>query len=307
MNILVKYEGGIGDCFLANRFLFAIKEKYPTANIEIGFDTNNNFTQEKIMKSLWPNMYKNTFTIGQRLNSSFFVKNKKGDMINYPPHPDNLPKIFNNKLRTCDRYYNLHIDSLNFLQYDFNWLNWYYHFPQPEQHDTYKGKLPEKFIMVHFLPRLDSFHKLDQDYSINLIKKLQEILPVVIICNKENFNWYKNVSEYIIDPSISEMFDIASKCSIFFGADSCVRYIPLHCGKPTFVLSHHCSKPNDIKYINHAHLIRWLIFKNNALPVDCNIERVALLANNIINNLVYVLLPEFASGIDTLTQNIYNL
>ena len=50
MNILVKYEGGIGDCFLSNRFLFAIKEKYPNANLEIGFDTNNNPRQEEGLK-----------------------------------------------------------------------------------------------------------------------------------------------------------------------------------------------------------------------------------------------------------------
>ena len=61
-------------------------------------------------------------------------------------------------------------DNNRFLRYDFNWLNWYYHFPKPETYKKYEGKLPDKFIMVHFLPRLDSFHKLDQEYSINLIK-----------------------------------------------------------------------------------------------------------------------------------------
>ena len=307
MNILVKYEGGIGDCFLSNRFLHAIKEKHPNANIEIGFDTNGNPNQESILKEIWPSLYKNTFTIGKRLNQSFIIKNKKGQDVNYPPHPDNLPQEFKDKLQKCDLYYNLHIDSLNFMKYDFDWLNWYYHFPKPEQYKTYSGKLPEKFILVHFLPRLDSFHKLDQNYSIELIKQLQKILPVVIICNKENFDWYKNVSEYIIDPTISEIFDIASKCSILYGADSSIRYIPLHFGKPTYILSHHCTKPNDIKSVNHAHLIRWLIFRQNVLPSNCSYERIEVITNNILRNPAYVLFPEFSNGLEISIQDIYNI
>lgn len=307
MNILVKYEGGIGDCFLANRFLFAIKEKYPVSNIEIGFDTNGNPVQEKIMKQIWPSLYQNTFTLEKRNQESFIIKNKKGQTINYSPHPDNLSLFFKNKLNNCDIYYNLHIDSLNFMKYDFNWFSWYYHFPKPEQYDVYSGELPKKFIMVHLLPRLDSFHKLDQNYSIELIKHLQKILPVVIICNKENFSWYKNVSEYIIDPTIPEIFDIASRCSIFFGADSSIRYIPLHFGKPTYVLSHHCVKANDIKSINHAHLVRWLVFRNNVLPSNCSKEKIEIITNNILNNPAYILFPEFSSGLELALHDIYEI
>jgi hypothetical protein len=307
MNILVKYEGGIGDCLLANRFLFAIKEKHPDSNIEVAFDTNGNPNQESILKRLWPSIYTNTFTIGKRLSDSYFIENKSGRVVNYPPHPNNLPASFNNKLKNCDRYYNLHIDSLNFMKYDFNWLSWYYHFPKPENYSVYNGKLPDKFIMVHLLPRMDSFHKLDREYSIQLIKQLQKVLPVVVICDEENFGWYNNVSDYIIDPTFSEIFDIASKCSMFFGADSSVRYIPLHFGKPTYILSHHCTKPNDIKSVNHAHLLRWLVFRNNVLPSNCNIERIELLAKNVLSNPAYVLFSEFSSGLETAIQDIYNL
>lgn len=306
MNILVQYEGGIGDCFLANRFLFAIKEKYLNANIEIGFNTNGNKTQELILKQIWPNTYRNTFTIGKRLNKDFIIKNNKGNIINYPSHIDNLPKQFKEKKDKCDLYYDLHIDSLNFLKYDFDWLKWYYFFPKPEQYITYTGKLPEKFIMVHFLPRLDSFHKLNQTYSINLIKQLQNVLPVVVICNKENFDWYNNISEYIIDPTIPEIFDIASKCSMFFGADSSIRYIPLHFSKPTYILSHHCIKPYDIKYINHAHLLRWLVFRNSVLPSTFSKEKVELIASNILKHPAYSLFPEFMSGLESVIQDNYN-
>ena len=41
-NILVRFEGGIGDCLLSNRFLFAVKEKYPEAIIKVAFDTGVN-------------------------------------------------------------------------------------------------------------------------------------------------------------------------------------------------------------------------------------------------------------------------
>ena len=256
---------------------------------------------------MWPSLYKNTFTIGKRINDTFLVKNKNGVLVNYPPHPDNLPKEFSEKLKSCDLYYNLHIDSLNFMKYDFNWYSWYYHFPKPERYDTYSGKLPEKFIMVHFLPRMDSFHKLDQTYSIDLVKQLQKILPVVVICDKENFDWYKNVTEYIIDPTITEIFDIASKCSIFFGADSCIRYIPLHFGKPTYVLSHHCLKSNDIRSVNHAHLVRWLVFRSNVLPSNCPKEKIEIITNNVLKNPAYVLFPEFSNGLEIAIQDLYNI
>ena len=94
---------------------------------------------------------------------------------------------------------------------------------------------------------------------------------------------------------------------MFYGADSSVRYVPLHFGKPTFVLSHHCSKPHDIRNIHPAQLIRWLLFRNRTLPSNCSAERIYDITRNIINNPAYILFPEFASGLDNIIQDFYNL
>ena len=39
MNIAVRLEGGLGDVLCANRFVFAIKEKYPKAEITAYIDS----------------------------------------------------------------------------------------------------------------------------------------------------------------------------------------------------------------------------------------------------------------------------
>jgi len=291
-NILIRFEGGIGDCLLGNRLLHAVKEKHPESKLKVAFDTGTNTKQESLMKFLWPSIYTNTYTIGEKLSKNFVCKNKNNQEVIYLEHPNNLPNKFKNDIKESDLFFDLHIASLKFLNYDIPWQKYYYFFPKPEKIKQYNQTLPEKFILVHFYPRPDSFHSLDQDNSIKIIKELQKLLPVVVICQKEYFDWYKNCSEWIIDPSIEEIFDIASKCEIFFGADSSIRYIPLHFGKPSFVLSKHCNQPFNLAGVNLAHLARWSVFRDKILPANCDSSIIFSICNNYLNYKGYFLFPE---------------
>ena len=297
-NILIRFEGGIGDCLLGNRFLLAVKEKYPNSNIKVAFDTGTNTKQENLMKYLWPSVYTDTYTIGEKLNTSFIAKNLDGNYVNYVNHPDNLPEKFKDDIAQSDLFFDLHIASLKFLKYDIPWMKYYWFFPKPEVIKPYSGKLPEKFIMVHLYPRPDSFHSLDRDLSISMINELKTILPVVVICNKENFEWYSGCSEYIIDPSIEEMFDIASKCELFIGADSSIRYIPLHFGKPSIVLSKHCYEPFTIQKINIGHFFRWSLYRNMTLPANLDPNSLKIIASNVVKNKAYAFFPEAMSNLE---------
>lgn len=297
-NILIRFEGGIGDCLLGNRFLHAVKEKYPTSNLKIAFDTGVNNKQETLMRFLWPSIYKETYTIGEKLSKNFICKNKKNQDVMYLEHPDNLPTKFKNDISKSDFYFDLHVASLKFLNYDIPWQKYYYFFPRPEVIKPYTGKLPDKFILVHFYPRPDSFHSLDQNNSIKIIKELQKLLPVVVICQKEYFDWYKNCTEWIIDCPIEEIFDVASKCEIFFGADSSIRYIPLHFGKPSFVLSKHCNQAFNLGAVNLAHLARWSVFRDKMLPANSDSSFIFSICKNYLQYKGYFLFPEASQNLE---------
>jgi hypothetical protein len=297
-NILVRFEGGLGDCLLGNRFLFAVKEKYPKSKIKVAFDTGKNKKQETLLRFLWPSVYTDTYTIGDKLSNNYICKNLQNKNVMYLEHPDNLPSKFKDDIDSADIYFDLHVASLKFLRYDIPWQKYYYFFPKPEVIKKYENPLPNKFILVHLYPRPDSFHSLDQDYSVNLIKKLQNILPVVVICQKEYFNWYKNCSDWVIDPSVEEIFDIASRCEIFFGADSSIRYIPLHLGKPSFVLSKHCTEPFNINAVSLAHLTRWSIFRDKILPANCDPSVIFNICKNYLHYKGYFLFPEASQNLE---------
>jgi hypothetical protein len=304
--ILCKFEGGLGDCFLSNRLLHAIYEKYPNDEIQVALDTDGSSSQESALRKLWPSKYSNSFTIGKRLNKTYYSPNIFGNTVDCPTHPLNMPKSFHDAYDKCDIYFDLKVASLQFMKYDIPWLNWFYHFPRPETHVKYTGELPEKYIVVHLYPRPDTFHKLDRDYSIALIKELRKVLPVVALCNKEHFSWYEGSgADYLLDPNIEEAFDICSRCVVFYGADSSFRYIPYHFGKPSYVLSRHCYKPHDIKSVNHSQHVRWLIYRHMVLPHNWDIQKMVKLTQNIAKSYSHVLIPEYSDGIDIGIDNNY--
>lgn len=302
-NILARFEGGVGDCLLANRFLLAIKEKYKDSNIKVAFDTGTNTYQESLLKSLWPSIYTDTYTIGEKLNNKYLTKNIDGETIDWINDPKNLPINFSKDIESSDLYFDLHIASLRFLRYDIPWKKYYYFFPEPESIKKFDKPLPKKFVLMHLYPRPDSFHSLDQEYALNLVKKVNEKIPVVVICEDKYKNWYKGCSDWIIDPSFEEIFYISSKCFMFFGADSAVRYVPLHYGKPSYVLSRHCIQPFSLHGVNLAHLCRWSIFRDKILPHNVDVELILKLISNYESYPGYYLFPEIGSDLDNILMD----
>lgn len=298
MKILTRFEGGLGDCLLANRFLHAIKEKYPYDNIRVLFDTDNNPKQEKVMCELWPNLYQDTKTLSNRKDKNFKFQTMLGEET-YPAHLNNMPDEFNEELKNCDKFYDLHIDGLKWLNYDFDWLRYYYYFPRPYQQvcNPHNYDLPNKFILMHMFARPDSPYNLERQYTYELISKLKETIPVVVICNKEYFDHYDGLDIKLIDPSFTECFDVASKCEMFIGMDSGIRYIPYHYSKPTFVFSNFCRKYGQV---HPAQLIRWLIFEKNVLPFNCSIDNISLLINNVLDNKAYCLFPHINKNVKSM-------
>jgi hypothetical protein len=299
MNIAVRLEGGLGDHLLGNRFIHAIKDKYPNSDLHVFSDTENNPNSINVLKALFPNIYNNTTVVGQRKDKNYKINSMFGEE-SYPAHIDNLPDDTLQAIKNCDIFYDLHIDGLKWLNYDFDWLRYYQFFPRPQI--ELKQKYNEKYIMAHLYARPDSPYNLDQRYVIDLLTKLSQIkdYKIVVVTMEQHKDYYQdlfNSPNIIIDTAdnVFEIFQIAAGCSAFIGIDSGIRYIPYHFSKPTFVFSKYCS---EYGLVAPSHLIRWLIFEKNVFPMGFDINIVADILNNCIQNSASQLFPQYTSGID---------
>ena len=297
--IAIRLEGGLGDHLLGNRFVHAIKEKYPTNELHIFSDTENNPNSINVLQNLFPSIYRNLTVLGKRTDPNYKIHSIFGEEV-YPAHINNLPEEFLQNIKSYDKFYDLHIDGLKWLQSDFDWLRYYYFFPKPEMNlvSPYKGS----YIMAHLYARPNSPYNLEQWYTISLLNKLSETNKIVIITTEEHKNFYSEIfnnKNIIIDcaDNVIDIFKIASGCNSFIGIDSGIRYITYHFSKPTFVFSKYCSQYG---LVAPSHLIRWLIFEKNVFPIGFKIDFVAEILNNCIKNPANQIFPEYIKDIDSI-------
>lgn len=297
LKIAIRLEGGLGDHLLGNRFVHAIKEKYPTNKLHIFSDTEGNSNSINVLQNLFPSIYKNITVLGKRKNPNYKIHSIFGEEV-YPAHINNLPEEFLQNIKSYDKLYDLHIDGLKWLKSDFDWLRYYYFFPKPEINLTspYKGS----YIMAHLYARPNSPYNLEQWYIISLLNKLSETSKIVIVTMEEHKNFYSEIfnnSNIVIDcaDNVIDIFKIASNCELFIGIDSGIRYIPYHFSKPVFVFSKYCQQYGHVAY---SHLIRWLIFEKNVFPMHFQIEAVSKIINNVIKNKSFALYPNLPDNIE---------
>lgn len=300
--VSIRLEGGIGDHLLANRFVFAIKEKHPNAQLNFYSDTENNPKQVNLLKEIWPSIYNqnNCKVMEARASKNFRITSQFGQET-YNCHPSNIIDIYNNIFNDSDYYYNLCIDNLDWINYSFDWKRYFYFFPRPE--NEIPNPLNDNgYVLTHLFPRPDSDHNLEQWYVINLIKKILDTgKKVVSICHVEYMDFYKELIDLnhanfeLVDCSLKEVFGLAKDCSIFLGADSGLRYFPLHYGKPSYVFSKYSSQPFSAP---PSHLLRWLIFPEYVLPMHYDINTITSIVTNSINHPASSLFPYIQNNID---------
>jgi len=303
-NVAIRMEGGLGDHLLANRFAAAIREKHPTSFITLFSDTEGNNSSANLLKYFFPSFYNKLEIIPYRKNKNHQIASQFG-IETYPADINNLPDDFIEKFKKADRFYDLHIDSLNWLNQDFDWLRYYYFFPKPEKINSTEYKTPsDNYILCHLYSRPDSPYNLDKNYVIELINNLKQILDVVIITQEEHKAYYQEVFNlngvHITTPNLKECFYLASKCKSFIGIDSGIRYMPYHFSKPVFVFSKYC---NSYGSVAPSHLIRWLLFEKNVFPVNFDTHIVASIINNNLLNPASALFPEYLSNVNSAIIN----
>jgi ADP-heptose:LPS heptosyltransferase len=187
MNIAVRLEGGIGDCLLANRFVFAIKEKYPNSKITAYIDSEGQTFQKEALETLYPNVYKELKIIPCKKYKELWIHSQFGEELNRGIL-ENVPDEIREEMETkYDKFYDLHIDSLKWTEYDFDWLRYFYFFPKPEL--VCKNLLKDDYIILHLVSSGSTSDRLENWYIDELIgtlrKSLDSKLKIVLISKAE--------------------------------------------------------------------------------------------------------------------------
>lgn len=301
MNISVRIEGGIGDHLLSNRFIPAIKEKYPDSKI-YAYSDPSNVGSSIPANVIWENFqdfYENITIIPEKRFSDF-----KGDFgfgeENYPSHLDNIPIDYFKQMTSYDLFFDLQIDSLGWSNLQIPWQKYFFSFPNPSRIAKKKSK-NKSSILCHLFSRKDSPYLMEGWYvkalTKDLSKNFDEILLIADPNNEDSIDFYKefaykakNVS--IIKPFINEVFDLCRNSSAFIGIDSGLRYIPYHFGVPTFLFTSSCR---ELGRVAPSHLVRWVIFEKQAIPLHYASNEVISILKNAIENKLFSIFPSIQS------------
>lgn len=293
--INIRLEGGLGDHLLGTRFIPAIKEKYPDAKIYAYCDTEGKKFQENALKVAYSHLFDNIQTIDKKKFKEFWVDCQFGT-DNFYGALENVPDdILQDMQNNCDKFYDLHIDGLKWMNYDFDWLRYFYFFPKPKF--KFKSWQKEKYVIMHLNSATSKGHILEQFYIDGLVKKVSEFIKVIIISTKDDNYLFEHLTSgnvSIFNGEIEEIFALISQASAMVSIDSGFRYIAYGCGIPTITFSANCLAPGKIPT---SHMIRWLMFTNQVLPLNYSFTMVAKSIKNILENKGYSLMP-FINNID---------
>lgn len=289
MNIAVRLEGGLGDVLCANRFVFAIKEKYPKAEITAYIDSEGKTFQKEALDILYSSTYKEIKIIPNKKYKEFWVDCQFG-IDNYYGALENVPDEIRAEMESYDKFYDLHIDSLKWTEYDFNWLRYFKFFPKPElKTENSRGQ----YIVLHLVSSTSVGHRLEDWYITKLISLISKDNKCVIISTEDTNCFYNKVKDNpnveIFNGQIQDVCSIISNASMMISTDSGFRYIAYGYGIPTLTFSKHSQQPfSSIP----SHQIRWLMFPETCFPLNWDCNYIAELSNKIINNEKgYILTP----------------
>jgi len=292
-NIAVRIEGGIGDHLLANRFAASIREKYPNSKIHMYSDTEGAPKAAELLFKYFPYIYNSYEILPKRLNKNHTINSQFGNEL-YPSDIRNLPQNFLERFQQANKFYDLHIDGLRWLDEDFDWYRYFYFFPKPV---FQAEKLEEKpFILANLYARPNSCYGLNAEKVESILNSLSTISNVIVPTTEENKAFYsfnKNPLVEIRVADLDEVFSLSSQCVAFLGIDSGIRCMPYYFGKPTFYFTPFCSSYGSISL---AHLLRWVIFEKNAFPMDFSSDNVLSILNTAITHKAGVLLPYLPSS-----------
>jgi len=297
-------EGGLGDHFAANRFIPAIKELHPNCKVDLFSDTEGKAGQSDILKQMWPSHFENINIIENKKYKKFKIKSSNFPEEDHRGNIHNVPDdIFKRMTNDYDHFYDLHIDSLDWLNHDYDWFKYFNIFPKPEKTMEAQRTLPEKFILAHLYARDDADSNMEGWYISKLLKNITQEFDVVALYDKNSESQYEdlmaeeNPKLHFVHADLNEIFYISSKCIAAVGIDSGIRYIPYHFGKPTFTFSKYCKNYGVVQY---SYLIRWLYHDKYVFPLHYDARSASQILKNTLRNPAYKLYPFLLDDIERL-------
>ena len=283
MKISVKFEGGLGDHILANRFVPAILETYPGAEIHLFSDTNESSFQSDVITSLY-NFYKEVHLV-KRKSEKYEILSQFGKE-NYPPHPPNLDDEQREYMESFDKFYNLHIDWLQWMDYEFPWQKYFSFFPTP--HSDIKNFNHDKdYIILHIASdNRGNNHRMSKEYIHSIIKKCTKEYDVFLLSTDSTDDFVRKVCPdidgvFVLKENINTVISACKSASGIFAIDSAIKYfgytfnVPTLCWAKESTAAHSC--PTSFK-------MRWLTFPLLTFPLEHDSNYMWGAMNNLINN-----------------------
>jgi hypothetical protein len=254
--------------------------------------------QERVLKYLFPNFYKEIFTIPSKkykklvINSQFGEETVKGFM-------ENIPDEWLEKIMSYDKRFNFHIDSLEFLVYpELQWIKYFKQFPKPEiKTENYLGP----YIMSNLISATGHEHSADSWWTERLILELDKLAESLnyqhfIVSTPELNSKYESVmlkckKSHLLNGQVEDVCDMIGNCRGFVGIDSAWRLISHMFDKPTVTLSKNCQ---GLGGVPHSHKIRWLPFSESTFAIHHPTTDIVKVLEKMLENDLYKLFPELA-------------
>lgn len=255
--VLVRAEGGLGDCLLSNRFIPAIREHHPDCNITFAFDNDRGEAyQLDVLESFYPSISDRYCLWGEVSKSDY------------------------------DFFYDLHIDKMKWTTYDFDWLSRFYYFPKPEVKVS-----KEDYVCLHLTHNLWEPKNLKKDYIAKLVSSLHEVdQNLVAICTEKEKERYADVLNKvaIVCDSVLKACETVLRAKAFVTIDSGFKYMAYANGVPTIETADYYSQVG----VTHPMIkARWLPFQERGLPLYSDPQYFAVGLKNILQNRISSIFP----------------
>ena len=197
-----------------------------------------------------------------------------------------------------DLFFDLHLDSLKFLNYDIPFEKYFYTFPKPE---ITQPNFIGPYIISHLISSTSQEHRLNDWYVTRLVKDLDAYCKSIgsrnfLISTPEFNKFYDEVMKdcsntHILNSDITGVCDMILNAQLMVSVDSGFRPVayPL---MPVVSLSKQCFAPNQM---NISHVLRWNPIKPY-FPLNHNTSDIIKTIDKLLTSpdkKFYQLFPEY--------------
>lgn len=295
MNIAVRMEGGLGDHLLSNRFIPAILDKHPEAKIHLFSDTGGGSLQSDTLTSLYN--YYSSRTLIRRKSDKFSIRSQFGKE-SFAAHLDNIYEEDKKLMMSFDKFYNLHIDWMEWMNYDFDWQRYFYHYPKPHL-KIFEHTNPRPYFVIHAASdNLANNHRMSKKYLNELINNIPSIYDIFVLSTKSTkgfirANFKEDSRVKIYEKNITEVIRLVKGCAGMFAIDSGIKYFGYTFNKPTLTWAKESKQPHSCL---PAFQMRWLTFPSLIFPLQHDAKYLVECMQNLINSNNLILAPHLTQS-----------